>query len=154
MNADAKKTVLRMTPYGIYVLTADDGNGNISAWTVNWVTQSAFGPPLVVVTRFAGLACLPTGVPDKAADELERRVRDGFKGAIVNGHNRSRYLDDQFYWPILDRAEALAAPIYLHPTRPPQAVIDASFGGFAPDASCSPARAGAGTSRPPCTSSA
>jgi uncharacterized protein len=86
-------------------------------------------------TRFAGLACLPTGVPDKAADELDRRMRDGFKGAIVNGHNRGRYLDDQFYWPILERAEALAAPIYLHPTRPPQAVIDASFGGFAPDVS-------------------
>jgi flavin reductase (DIM6/NTAB) family NADH-FMN oxidoreductase RutF len=49
MNADAKKTVLRMIPYGIYVLTADDGKGNISASTVNWVTQSAFGPPLVVV---------------------------------------------------------------------------------------------------------
>ena len=49
MNADAKKIVLRMIPYGIYVLTADDGKGNISASTVNWVTQSAFGPPLVVV---------------------------------------------------------------------------------------------------------
>ena len=49
MNADTKKTVLRMIPYGIYVLTADDGNGNISAATVNWVTQSAFVPPLVVV---------------------------------------------------------------------------------------------------------
>jgi len=48
MNADAKKTVLRMIPYGIYVLTADDGQGNIAAATVNWVTQSAFGPPLVV----------------------------------------------------------------------------------------------------------
>ena len=49
MNADAKKTVLRMTPYGIYVLTADDGKGSIAAATVNWVTQSAFAPPLVVV---------------------------------------------------------------------------------------------------------
>ena len=48
MNADAKKTVLRMIPYGIYVLTADDGKGNISAATVNWVTQTAFAPPLVV----------------------------------------------------------------------------------------------------------
>ncbi len=49
MNADAKKTVLRMIPYGIYILTADDGHGNVAAATVNWVTQSAFGPPLVVV---------------------------------------------------------------------------------------------------------
>jgi len=48
MNAEAKKTVLRMIPYGIYILTADDGKGNVAAATVNWVTQSAFAPPLVV----------------------------------------------------------------------------------------------------------
>lgn len=49
MNADSKKAVLRMIPYGIYVLTADDGKGNVSASTVNWVTQTAFSPPLLVV---------------------------------------------------------------------------------------------------------
>ncbi|HVH79836.1 MAG TPA: flavin reductase family protein [Stellaceae bacterium] len=49
MDADAKKTALRMIPYGIYVLTADDGKGNVAAATVNWVTQTAFAPPLVVV---------------------------------------------------------------------------------------------------------
>ena len=49
MNADAKKAVLRMIPYGIYVLTADDGKGNVAAATVNWVTQTAFAPPLIVV---------------------------------------------------------------------------------------------------------
>jgi uncharacterized protein len=86
-------------------------------------------------TRFAGLAALPTGAPDKAAAELQDRVRSGFKGAIINGHNRGRYLDDKFYWPILECAEALAAPIYLHPTRPPQAVIEASYGGLAPEVS-------------------
>jgi len=49
MNADAKKVALRMIPYGIYVLTADDGKGGVAAATVNWVTQTAFNPPLVVV---------------------------------------------------------------------------------------------------------
>ncbi|HEY1795952.1 MAG TPA: flavin reductase family protein [Stellaceae bacterium] len=49
MNADAKKAALRMIPYGIYVLTADDGKGGVAAATVNWVTQTAFAPPLVVV---------------------------------------------------------------------------------------------------------
>jgi flavin reductase (DIM6/NTAB) family NADH-FMN oxidoreductase RutF len=49
MNSDAKKTTLRMIPYGIYVLTADDGKGGIAAATVNFVTQSSFAPPLVVV---------------------------------------------------------------------------------------------------------
>lgn len=49
MNADAKKTALRMIPYGLYVLTVDDGKGKIAAATVNWVTQTAFAPPLVAV---------------------------------------------------------------------------------------------------------
>ncbi len=84
-------------------------------------------------TRIGGFAALPTGAPDKAAQELEKRVREqNFAGAVINGHNRGRYLDDKFYWPILECAEKLGAPIYLHPTRPPQPVIDASFGGFAP----------------------
>jgi flavin reductase (DIM6/NTAB) family NADH-FMN oxidoreductase RutF len=49
MDADRKKAALRMIPYGIYVLTAKDGDGNISAATVNWATQTSFDPPLVVV---------------------------------------------------------------------------------------------------------
>jgi uncharacterized protein len=84
-------------------------------------------------TRFAGLAALPTAVPDKAAAELERTIRDyGFRGALINGHVRGRYLDDKFFWPIFEAAAALEAPIYLHPTRPPQAVLEAQYGGFAP----------------------
>ena len=84
-------------------------------------------------TRFAGFAAVPTGAPKQAAEELERRVRQqGFKGAVINGHNRGRYLDNQFYWPILECAEALNVPIYLHPTPPPQPVIDVSYGGFSP----------------------
>jgi flavin reductase (DIM6/NTAB) family NADH-FMN oxidoreductase RutF len=49
MDADAKKTALRMIPYGLYVLTAQGKDGRVAASTVNWVTQSAFNPPLVVV---------------------------------------------------------------------------------------------------------
>ncbi len=83
--------------------------------------------------RFAGLAVLPTAAPDKAAAELELRVhRQKFVGAVIHGHNRGRYLDNKFFWPILEAAEKLNAPIYLHPTPPPQGVIDISYGGFAP----------------------
>lgn len=49
MDADAKKTALRMIPYGLYVLTAESKDGKVAAATVNWVTQTAFAPPLVVV---------------------------------------------------------------------------------------------------------
>jgi predicted TIM-barrel fold metal-dependent hydrolase len=83
-------------------------------------------------TRFAGLAAVPTGAPDEAAKELETRIKQGFKGAVINGHNRGRYLDNEFYTPILACAEALNVPIYLHPTPPPKAVIDVSYGGFSP----------------------
>jgi predicted TIM-barrel fold metal-dependent hydrolase len=84
-------------------------------------------------TRFGGFATLPTADPKAAAAELERAVRDhGFKGALINGHVQGRYLDDRFFWPIFERAEALNLPIYLHPTRPPKPVIEASYGGFAP----------------------
>jgi hypothetical protein len=86
-------------------------------------------------SRFAGFATLPTAVPGTAADELERTVREyGFKGALINGHVKGRYLDDPFFWPILERAEALQVPLYLHPTPPPQPVITASYtGNFAPE---------------------
>ncbi|HXX44556.1 MAG TPA: amidohydrolase family protein [Candidatus Acidoferrales bacterium] len=84
-------------------------------------------------SRFAGFATLPTPAPDQAAAELERTVRDyGFKGAMINGHARGRYLDDKFFWPIFESAEALSVPIYIHPAYPPQPVIDASYSGFAP----------------------
>jgi predicted TIM-barrel fold metal-dependent hydrolase len=85
--------------------------------------------------RLAGFATLPTAAPEAAARELERTVKEyGFKGAVINGHIRGRYLDDPFFWPILERAEALHVPIYLHPTQPPQPVIQASYtGNFPPE---------------------
>ena len=95
--------------------------------------------------RFAGFASLAVAAPDQAAEELERRVRQqGFKGTLINGHTRGRYLDDKFFWPILERAEALNVPIYLHPTIPPKAVVEASFGGFSPPVTAMLASAGWG----------
>ncbi len=44
MNEEAEKTVLRMIPYGLYVLTAEGKDGSIAAATVNWLTQAAFPP--------------------------------------------------------------------------------------------------------------
>ena len=48
MDENSKKTALRMIPYGLYVLTTETGAGEIAAATVNWVTQTAFAPPLLV----------------------------------------------------------------------------------------------------------
>ncbi|MFD5541625.1 amidohydrolase family protein [Streptomyces sp. NPDC127079] len=84
--------------------------------------------------RFAGFATLPVTDPGAAAKELERAVNTlGFVGAMTNGHVNGRYLDDAFFWPIFESAEALDVPLYLHPTLPPQPVIDACYSGFSQD---------------------
>jgi uncharacterized protein len=84
-------------------------------------------------TRFGGFATLPTSSPELAAEELQRRTSNrAFQGAVINGHTRGRYLDDKLFWPILESAESLGVPIYLHPTPPPQPVIHTWFSGFAP----------------------
>lgn len=83
--------------------------------------------------RLAGFASLPTPDPVAAADELGRAVSElGFKGAMINGHSRGRYLDHADFEPIFARAEALNVPIYLHPTPPPGPVIGISYMGNYP----------------------
>jgi 2,3-dihydroxybenzoate decarboxylase len=69
--------------------------------------------------RFAGFASLPMQDPGAAADELERTVRQlGFKGAMIQGHTNWEYLDEQKFWVLWERAEALDVPVYLHVNEP------------------------------------
>jgi 5-carboxyvanillate decarboxylase len=68
-------------------------------------------------TRFAGLAACAPQDPKAAAKEIERGVKSlGLKGVIINSHTHSEYLDDEKFWDIFEAAEALDAPIYLHPS--------------------------------------
>ena len=84
-------------------------------------------------SRLAAFAALPTADPLAAADELERAVRQlGFRGALIHGHTAGRFLDDQKFWPLFERAQALGMPIYIHPTIPPPAVAEAYYYGLAP----------------------
>ncbi len=79
-------------------------------------------------TRFAGFASLPTSEPLAAAEELERSVtRLGFKGAMIHGLTEGQFIDAKRFWPVLERAAKLRAPIYIHPSQPHQAVYDAYY---------------------------
>jgi predicted TIM-barrel fold metal-dependent hydrolase len=84
-------------------------------------------------TRFAGFASLPTAASEEAVSELDRRgpAAEFQRRAHQWAHARC-YLDDKFFWPILECAEALNVPIYLHPAVPPKSVADAMYGGFSP----------------------
>jgi len=69
--------------------------------------------------RFVGLATLAPQDPGEAADELERAVKTlGLKGWKTHSNIRGTYLDDKKYWVILEKAEKLGVPIFLHPTVP------------------------------------
>ena len=81
--------------------------------------------------RFAAFATLPMADPDAAAIELERAVTElGFVGAMINGTTGGRFLDDPIYAPVLETADRLKVPIYLHPGPPPRAVAEAYYTGF------------------------
>jgi 2,3-dihydroxybenzoate decarboxylase len=84
-------------------------------------------------TRFAGFAALPTSDPAAAADELERTVGLGFKGAMIHGLANGIFLDDKRFWPIWERAQALDVPIYLHPSVPHSAVADIYYNDYVAD---------------------
>lgn len=69
--------------------------------------------------RFAGLASFAPQDPPAAAKEMERALNTlKLNGFIVNSHTDNLYLDDQRFWPILEAAEALDAPLYIHPRAP------------------------------------
>lgn len=85
-------------------------------------------------TRFQALATLPVARPEEAALELERCIRTlGFKGAMLCGRVGARNLDDLTLSPIFQSAEALGAPILLHPRTPDVAVRASYYSGFTPE---------------------
>lgn len=70
--------------------------------------------------RYGGLGHVAVQDPAAAADELERCMNDlGFQGVMINGHTNGTYLDDDRVSPLWERAAALGAPIYIHPSNPP-----------------------------------
>lgn len=75
-------------------------------------------------TRFTAMATIAPQDPKAASKELERCVNKlGFRGMMINSHIRGEYLDLPKYWELLEAAEALDAPIYIHPTDPPRDMI-------------------------------
>lgn len=84
--------------------------------------------------RFDAWATLATPDPVAAAAELERAVGSlGLAGAMIFGRTRDRHLDHPSFRPMLEVAEELRVPLYLHPQSPPVAVRRASYEGLGED---------------------
>ncbi len=81
--------------------------------------------------RFQGFATLATPAPRQAARELERAVTElGLNGVMLFGRTGDRNLDHPDFWPILETAASLRAPLYLHPQTPPSNVRAAYYDGL------------------------
>ena len=81
-------------------------------------------------TRFAGLASFAPQDPAAAAKEMERAINTlKLNGFLVNSHTQNSYLDESRFWPILEAAEALGRPLYIHP-RAPSDGMAAPFGDY------------------------
>ncbi|HSB42043.1 MAG TPA: flavin reductase family protein [Methylomirabilota bacterium] len=114
MDANTKKTVLRMIPYGLYVLTAKGKDDAVAAATVNWVTQASFVPPLVAVGVKADSQAHAL-IKESKAFALNVLGKDQgptaftfFKSAVRDGQTVS---GEPFRWgttgaPVLERAPA------------------------------------------------
>jgi len=115
MDANVRKTVLRMIPYGLYVLTTRGKDDAVAAATVNWVTQASFAPPLVVVGVKADSHAHPL-IKDSKAFALNVLGKDQgpmaftfFKPAVRDGQTIS---GEPFRWgvtgaPVLEGAPAV-----------------------------------------------
>lgn len=99
-TAAAKKTILRTIPYGLYILGVNHA-GEDSAACINWVTQTSFEPPLVVmgVKKDSGAYALLKKSGKFALSFLESGQKDlafaffkptTVEGNTINGHEFER----------------------------------------------------------------
>ena len=73
--------------------------------------------------RYTGLAAFAPQDPAEAAREIERSVKLGMKGAVVNSHTHNEYLDDPKFYAIFEACEHLDVPLYIHPQTPSRQMI-------------------------------
>ncbi|HZD03318.1 MAG TPA: amidohydrolase family protein [Longimicrobiales bacterium] len=69
--------------------------------------------------RFTALGHLPMNAPEAAADELERVVGElELPGVMLYGNASGVPLADERFLPVWERADAVGAVVYIHPTYP------------------------------------
>jgi predicted TIM-barrel fold metal-dependent hydrolase len=110
-----QKQVLMLTAPGVQILDPDTGTA-LARDANDQMAEAIRKYP----DRLAGLTVIAPQDPKRAVMELERGMTQlKLNGAIVNSHIDGEYLDERKYWPILEAAAGLNAPIYIHPTAPP-----------------------------------
>ena len=112
--------VLSLTSPGVHVFDPDTATA-LAADSNDQLAEAIARHP----DRFAGLAVVAPQDPAAAAREIERGFNGlGLRGVMINSHVNGDYLHDQKYWEIFEAAEAMDAPVYIHPNTPSAGMLD------------------------------
>ena len=118
--------VLSLAAIGVDLLAADE-----QAAVLRGVHDELAAAVKARPERFAGFATPGMKDPAAAVKELERCVTElGFKGLLLNGTTDGKFMDAPEFFPVLEAAQALGVPLYLHPAPPPKVVKDAYYSGL------------------------
>src|ERR1700676_5491600 len=96
MDPATKKKALRMIPYGLFVATSKDDSGP-AAGTINWISQSSFTPPLIIVAIKAdsalhrAIAATRTFIGHGVARDQKELATAFFRGAELSGDRLNGY---------------------------------------------------------------
>jgi len=114
------RAILALTAPGTQVLSKDKANA-LAISSNDELAQACRDHP----DRFTGMAVCAPQDPQAAAREIERAVTKlGMKAVVINSHTQGHYLDEPQFAPILEAAEALDVPIYIHPTTLPRGQVE------------------------------
>ncbi|MDY7017581.1 MAG: flavin reductase family protein [Nitrospirota bacterium] len=115
MDEEAKKTLLRKIPYGLFIAGSKAGE-EVSAGTINWLAQASFRPPMLMVALQGGsrlhslaeaskalaVSFLKQGQQEIASAFFRPSVQEGDK---INGHRftltkhtASPVIEEAFGW--------------------------------------------------------
>jgi uncharacterized protein len=118
--------VLSLAAIGVDLLAADE-----QAAVLRGVHDELAAAVKARPDRFAGFATPGMKDPAAAVKELERCVSElGFKGLLLNGTTDGKFMDAPEFFPVLEAAQALGVPLYLHPAPPPKVVKEAYYSGL------------------------
>jgi 5-carboxyvanillate decarboxylase len=119
MDAARIDASLLLSVVGVQLLERDEANA-MARLTNDRAAAACRAHP----GRLYAMTTIAPQDPRAAAEEFERGVKElGLKGAIVNSHTKGGYLDEHRFRPILEVAQALDAPIYIHPREPSGAML-------------------------------
>lgn len=114
------RAVIALTSPGTQILGVDKARA-LSVLANDQLAEACRNHP----DRFTGMAACAPQDPAHAAREIERAVNTlGMKAVIINSHTDGHYLDEPQFAPILEAAEALRVPIYIHPNTLPRGLVE------------------------------